>query len=460
MGGRTLRFRYAFVVFLAIAVFTLILAISATISRAAPVSQEPENTQQVPGNEGGAETEQLSISDEVCLDCHGKPGVEMTLENGESWELYVDPEAHASSVHGESGYACVQCHRTVGNYPHPPFTAIDERDATLQLNTACQYCHTHQAELNLDGVHAAAQAEGKREAAVCVDCHDSHSVQRIYDPTTGKILPEARLWIPQTCAQCHSAIYEKYHDSVHGSALTDEENPDVPTCIDCHGVHNITDPTTAEFRLNSPDICAKCHTDPAIMDKYGISTDVMDTYVADFHGTTQVLFHQKTPDQQFNKPVCYDCHGIHDIARSDDPEKGLLVRENLLKRCQVCHPDATVNFPNAWLSHYIPSAEKYPVVYYVDLFYKFLIPTVVGGMGLLVVLDISKRVRDRLETQENLRFPGFTWIRTKFSIFQNDPDDEHSGQASGGSPPTEEIDSAGPSTETSNEPGDESVENG
>ncbi len=398
--------RIHFLVFLLMVAGLLIigLAISSTSSYAAPFVQQTTPTAVVPENQAGSTQDPLTISDEACLECHGKPGLEMTLDNGETWDLYVNPEDHTSSVHGESGYACVQCHRSVSSYPHAPFSAADSRDATFQLNTACQYCHTHQAELNQDGVHAKALEDGKREAAVCVDCHSAHSVQRIFDPQTGEILPETRLWIPQTCAKCHSAIYEKYHDSVHGAALTDEGNPDVPTCIDCHGVHNIADPTTAEFRLKSPDICAKCHTDPEIMNKYGISTEVLDTYVADFHGTTQVLFEQETPEQQFNKPVCYDCHGVHDIARTDDPQKGLLVRENLLVRCQVCHPDATVNFPDAWLSHYIPSPEKYPIVYYVDLFYKFLIPTVIGGMGLLVVLDFSKKLRDRLETQKRIPF--------------------------------------------------------
>ena len=79
----------------------------------------------------------------------------------------------------------------------------------------------------------------------------------------------------------------------------------MPTCIDCHGVHNIGDPTTAEFRLKSPEMCAKCHTDPAIMDKYGISTQVLNTYVADFHGTTVTLFEKQSPDAETNKPVCY-----------------------------------------------------------------------------------------------------------------------------------------------------------
>jgi hypothetical protein len=173
--------------------------------------------------------------------------------------------------------------------------------------------------------------------------------------------------------------------------LIGEGNPDVATCIDCHGVHNIEDPTTTAFRVESPSICANCHTDPQIMNKYGISTDVMDTYVADFHGTTQVLFNDQSEDAQFNKPVCYDCHGVHDIARPDDPQKGLLVRQNLLARCQECHPDASENFPDAWLSHYIPSREQNTLVFYVDLFYRILIPVVIGGMALLVSLDLSRR---------------------------------------------------------------------
>ena len=35
---------------------------------------------------------------------------------------------------------------------------------------------------------------------------------------------------------------------------------------------------------------------PAIMDKYGISTQVLNTYVADFHGTTVTLFEKQSPD--------------------------------------------------------------------------------------------------------------------------------------------------------------------
>jgi hypothetical protein len=343
---------------------------------------------------------QLSIGNDVCLGCHGKPGATMTLDNGDILDLSISPDDYSHSVHGEMKYACVQCHTRVGNYPHPPFKAADLRDVTLQLYQTCQRCHAHQFELAQDGVHATAILNGNLQAAVCTDCHTAHAVRRLNDPKTHKLLADARIWIPQTCEKCHSEIYNKYKESVHGAALIDKGNQDVPTCIDCHGVHNIEDPRTAYFRLNSPQLCAKCHTDPKIMDKYGISTDVLSTYVSDFHGTTVVLFEKMSPDAQTNKPVCFDCHGVHDIAKPDDPVRGLAVRDNLLKRCQVCHPDATANFPTAWLSHYIPSPEKNPLVYYVNLFYKFFIPGTLGGMALLVALDLSKRARNRFFAQQ------------------------------------------------------------
>ena len=338
----------------------------------------------------------LSIGDDTCLACHGQPGLTMALENGDSLELYVNPADFTNSIHVKLGYACVQCHRTVGEYPHPPYSASDLRAASLDLYQACRGCHEQQYDLAQDSVHARALVDGKSGAAICTDCHTAHAVRPLNDPDTGELLDEAHLWIPQTCARCHSVIYEKYKESVHGSALIEAGNPDVPTCIDCHGVHNIGDPTLTTFRLESPQICAKCHTDQERMAKYGLSTEVLNTYVADFHGTTVTLFEKISPDAETNKPVCYDCHGIHDIKATDDPEKGLHVKENLLGRCQVCHPDATINFPDSWLSHYIPSTENNPVVYYINLFYKFFIPGVLGSMGILVALDLSSLVRRRI----------------------------------------------------------------
>jgi nitrate/TMAO reductase-like tetraheme cytochrome c subunit len=333
----------------------------------------------------------VGVSNEYCLECHARPDQVKQLPSGESLYLTIDPALYAESVHGQGGYACVQCHTDITTYPHPESAAQDRRDVTLSHYETCQQCHLGNYEATLDSVHQAALDNGDKNAAVCSDCHNPHSQVRLTNPATHQLLPRARLQIPQTCARCHSAIYDQYKQSVHGQALKDFLNPDVPTCIDCHGVHDIGDPTTASFRLNSPNLCADCHTNAAIMDKYDISTQVLTTYLADFHGTTWTLFQKQNPDQVTNKPVCFDCHGVHNIARADDPQKGLSVKANLLTTCQRCHPEATPNFPDSWLSHYIPSPEKNSVVYYVNVFYQFFIPGVIGGMLIFVASDIGRR---------------------------------------------------------------------
>ena len=331
----------------------------------------------------------------ACLGCHAQPGQTVALPSGETLNLTIDADHYSASVHGSKDITCVTCHTDISGFPHPKLAANDLRDVAIQMSATCEKCHTEKFQLSTDSVHHTAMVAGNKNAAVCSDCHEPHTQPQVLDPQTKEIVPEVRVSIPQTCARCHNAIYSEYEQSIHGSALKGEGNTDVPTCTDCHGAHKITDPRTAQFRLKSPDICAKCHTDEQKMAKYGLSTQVLSTYVADFHGTTVTLFQKQSPDQPTNKPVCYDCHGVHNIAKISDPQKGLEVKANLLQACQKCHPDATTSFPTSWLSHYIPSQIRSPLVYYVQLFYKILIPTVIGGMVLYVISDGIRRLIDR-----------------------------------------------------------------
>ncbi len=334
-------------------------------------------------------------SNESCLGCHTREDFTIQMDSGETLSLTINPDVFGLSVHGQNEIACVACHTDISAFPHPDRKATSVREISLQYYTTCQQCHQEQYRNTLDSVHQTALAGGDTNAAICTDCHNPHQQPRLTDPDTGQLLEAARLHIPRTCEKCHSLIFQQYKQSVHGSALVGGANPDVPTCIDCHGVHNIEDPTTARFRINSPLICANCHTDSTIMDRYGISTNVLDTYVADFHGTTITLFEKQTPDQQSNKAVCFDCHGVHNIKRTNDPTHGISIKENMLVACQQCHPDATANFPDSWMSHYIPSQEKNQLVYYVNLFYLILIPGVIGGMLVFVLSDIVRRMVDR-----------------------------------------------------------------
>lgn len=330
------------------------------------------------------------IPNDQCLFCHGE--ADKIIDVGDSQVLLtIDADAFSQSVHGQEQVACNTCHADITTFPHPDYAKTGLREFNYALyqatQNACKSCHEEEANNAMTGVHEMTLDEGNHNAAMCADCHNPHYTEGAAE----------REEVPDVCARCHSDIAAMYKESVHGEALLSEANPDVPNCIICHGNHNIGDPRTVEFRNNIPLLCAKCHTDASIMDKYEISTNVLDTYVADYHGTTVTLFEQTSPDLPTNKPVCVDCHGTHDISKTDDPQTGIALKENLLGKCQRCHPDATANFPDAWMSHYDASPEKHPLVYYVNLFYKFFIPAVLGGMAIFVVTDIIRRLINRMK---------------------------------------------------------------
>ena len=335
------------------------------------------------------------VDNSICLDCHNDEDFSLTMPNGEILSLTISESKFRQSIHGENEIACTDCHSDFTGFPHADLKADSPREVAITYYTICEQCHAEQYNKVLDSVHQQALASGDKNAAVCTDCHNPHEQGRLTDAATGNLLGTARAHIPQTCAQCHSGIYDAYKYSVHGAALTEEGNMDVPTCIDCHGVHNIQDPTTAQFRNETPQLCAKCHANEELMVAYDLPTNILNTYVADFHGTTVTLFEQNSPDQPTNKPVCTDCHGVHNISKVDNPQTGIALKQNLLVKCQRCHPDATANFPDAWMSHYVAGPDRFSLVYYVNLFYKFLIPGVLGGMGVFVVTDFIRRLIER-----------------------------------------------------------------
>ncbi len=333
--------------------------------------------------------------DAQCKTCHSLLKSAMPLTSGQTVNLHVNAEDILQSVHGDrriegvdyKALQCTDCHKDQKRYgfPHAEINNETRRELTVAMESICAECHKDVYRRQKDGVHEAAIAKGKDEAATCFDCHGNHAIQKPDEP---------RGHISQTCGNCHSTINEQYSSSVHGAALLGEDNPDVPVCTDCHGVHDIGDPTTAKFRVESPDLCAGCHADKELMTKYNISTDVFDTYVADFHGTTVELFDKQAPWQETNKAVCYDCHGVHNILPASD-EHSQVIRENLVTTCQKCHPDASASFPDAWTSHFKPSLQHNPLVYLVNLFYTVLIPGVLGGFALFIGSDLFRRFGDR-----------------------------------------------------------------
>lgn len=327
----------------------------------------------------------IPAEEDDCLSCHGTDNtMALDLPSGEKVSLFVDQEVFAKSVHGDM-LRCTECHADKSGYPHDskPFKA--RREMAVAFYEQCKKCHFANYTKTLDGVHYALMAKGDQRAALCVDCHGSHAITRPAEPRTR---------ISETCSGCHKQVYETYTKSVHGKALL-AGSQDVPVCTDCHRAHDIPDPRLGALSLRTAEICGRCHTNEKLMGKYGLSTKVVDTYLSDFHGMAATLQKGKQKGEGVRLAAgCTDCHGVHDIQKTSDPTSHVL-QANLVQTCRKCHPDASANFPAAWLSHYEPSWQKAPLVYAVQLFYKFIIPFMVAGIVLQIALHLWRVVVNR-----------------------------------------------------------------
>ena len=323
---------------------------------------------------------------QYCLSCHGKPETSMTLPGGETLSLFIPPEMLQNSVHAKAGIECSACHTDIKTYPHPENKYETTRELSRAYYMACRSCHSVNYEKTLDSMHAKAAEQGNLNAPVCTDCHGAHDVQKPDEP---------RARVSTTCGQCHTQIYTQYKDSVHGGALIQEDNPDVPVCTDCHGVHNIHDPRTEQFRVEEPDLCAGCHANAELMSKYNLPANVYDLYKLSWHGVDVSVYKARWPTIWHDSAVCSDCHGVHNIRKTSDPASSVS-SQNLLGTCQKCHPSAGPNWVGAWTGHHEISLSRTPFLFYTNAFYTSFTPFVLWLSIIYVVLQIIRSVVDRV----------------------------------------------------------------
>jgi hypothetical protein len=339
-----------------------------------------------------------------CYACHSKPEMVGVTGDGQTYSLFIGPDHYQDTTHS----SCVFCHVTQKTYPHDTSPAQscgvchweasggaaptgllefqlpyeDARAIQLEINASCSRCHEEAFKALEQSIHTRTMTKENRFAPVCVDCHTAHIINLV-DRRLG-----ARL-----CSKCHLAELIAYENSVHGSALREENNQDVPICNDCHGAHNVIGPRDADFRLDAFEMCGKCHADEARMAKYNISTDVLSTYLDDFHGRSADLFGQPGASK-VTKAACYDCHGVHNILPPDDPDSKVFTA-NLQRTCQECHTDASANFPQAWLSHKRPTLNETPGLFLLNALTIGAVVLLTVYFAAYLVFDISRRRASR-----------------------------------------------------------------
>lgn len=370
----------------------------------------------------GAPKDAAPGPNDTCLMCHGDAGAK--ADSGKS--IAVDAKKYAASVHGGMSLPCAACHDdpAVGQMPHGTVKPAQ-----------CASCHEAAVKEYAATAHGQARKGGSSVAATCADCHGAHDIAKRDDPASR--VNRARL--EATCAACHGneALIEKanlpggnvagkFHDSIHGQAMAKQSaaKDAVPTCLSCHGAHDIrtkSDPASRVSRENSPAMCASCHqgvkneweksqhgklrqshvlqapgctdchstheiarhSDPrfelGVIDRCGTChVDFAKSYRDTFHGqVTRLGFTQIA--------TCSSCHGAHSVLPKDDPLSKVSAA-NRVATCQQCHPKANVNFASYDPHANRHSPERGQLLYYIGRFMDLLLLGVFSVFGVHTLL--------------------------------------------------------------------------
>jgi len=310
-----------------------------------------------------AESVPQKIDTAVCLGCHGNEGFAMPGPDGKMRQLYVDKNKFEHSVHGKR--LCVECHKDITEIPH---------QKGVQPKVSCVQCHEElwaaaqkegkttefaklgmvvkQIDRYMTSIHARPSLEDQsRTNATCYNCHDAHYVY----PQGSTVRAEWRLNIPNVCGKCHTKERAAYLTSVHGKEVMEKKNPKAAICSDCHTTHNIDSPKLDSIKLVITKNCGNCHQEN------------LKTYMGTYHGQVNTLGYAYTAK-------CFDCHGNHTIQRVSDP-RSTVSPANRLKTCQKCHKDATQGFVSFKPHGNTHDFDRYPYMWVAS---KFMIGLLAG----------------------------------------------------------------------------------
>jgi hypothetical protein len=284
-------------------------------------------------------------TNDMCRLCHQQaaaatepaPFIPHTLEGRENCI-----ECHAPAPAAEVVSPTLQPTATVQAIPTP----LAYPEPVSETNT-CLECHSTLGGRSEQVVNDWQSSIHATRGVICADCHGGNpnaaDAMAAMSPEAGFIGKPDRTEIPSLCASCHANVtlmrqydlptdqYTKYQESFHGQRLAAGDTK-VATCFDCHDGHatrETDDPRASVYRLNVPELCARCHADPAYMAGYDIPTNQFELYQTSVHGIALL------DNQDLRAPNCADCHGTHGAAPPGFDE--------VANVCGSCH-NATQNY--------------------------------------------------------------------------------------------------------------------
>lgn len=253
-----------------------------------------------------------------CLECH---------------EDVVAASDFMASVHGSNDIACLDCHAIADLAAH-----VD--DGVLPAAVDCASCHDVESAEHAQSAHA-------QNGVGCVDCHSAlHTMSASADNKQA---------IVASCSNCHEMA--GYSESSHGLAVA-AGNQDSASCADCHGLHKITQLSSADAKVArtfSSEACISCHGNEEMMERNGVYSGAVHTYIESYHGKSYNLGYPELT------AGCADCHGSHAIYPEDHPASMVNI-ENRAKTCGQCHEGSTRLFSKFYSHGDHSDFTNYPVL--------------------------------------------------------------------------------------------------
>lgn len=352
-----------------------------------------------------------------CLRCHADPEEKVKVrKDGSKNFIFINQQKFEHSVHGKQ--PCTGCHNNVDKLPHPK---------PLPRSVGCIECHkknfeaqkdqadpkykrlgevVKQMEGYLHSVHAQPlKTDISKINATCYDCHEAHNIGSVGSMQRA----EHRMKNHEVCGRCHEKQKLEYMASMHGRAVIEKKDTKSAVCSDCHSTHNISSAKGDPMKLEITKNCGNCHE------------KARETYFASYHGQVNRLGYTNTAK-------CYDCHGAHNIKNVNDPTSTIHVN-NRLKTCNTCHKNAKDGFLTFHAHGDASNFEKYPDMFILSEFMKYLIYGVMIFFWTHVIFWFYRELRDRIagcghtedvehpDTVFYRRFnPVWRWIHALFAI--------------------------------------------
>jgi hypothetical protein len=135
-----------------------------------------------------------------------------------------------------------------------------------------------------------------------------------------------------------------------------EQDPNAPTCKECHGDHEILgklNPVSKTFPTNVPDLCARCHREgqkAAVLYK-GPEHEIIERYTESIHGKGLMKSGLTVT------AMCTSCHTAHNVRPRRDSLSSVN-KDNLPATCGTCHHGIEEQFESSIHSKLVSKTDK------------------------------------------------------------------------------------------------------